>query len=223
MNREIVLQFSTAGPSSLRPFSKGWKNRYSKIIRMLGHSYFSHVDFVLDMDTVGKWLSMDPHELRAKYGDHALLGASQNPDSPPIVGSPVGVAIRVPEYQSFGIRRRVIIRTDRADAILAFARKQIGRPFDVSALSPRVFLSDPFYGDVESRDWRHPDKWFCAEYAACSFEDGAYWGKGEKCPIKKNRITPTDFHLILLMDPHVMNRSTMFDPVPTLRMGRYEK
>ena len=218
MANEVVIQFSTAAPSSWRPFSRGWKNRYSKIIRVLGHSYFSHVDFVVPIATVSEWTGTD----YSSVGEYGLLGASNSPGSPVIVGSPRGVAIRTADYQSFGIRRRVSLKTDRADAILAFAREQIGKPFDTGALSPRVFLSDPFYGAVESRDWRHPDKWFCAEMAVCSLEEGGYWGEGAKLPIKKNRITPADLHLMLLMDCHVSNRDTMMYPIQNIKMGDHE-
>lgn len=189
---------------------------------MLGHSYFSHVDFVLPMEIVAEWCQRPLIEMKNIYGDYALLGASQNPNGPVIVGSPNGVAIRPSDYQSFGIRRRVILKTDRANDVLAFLHDQISKPFDKGALSPRIFLSDPFYGDVESRDWRHPDKWFCAELAVCALEDGGYWGKGIKLPIKKNRVTPADFHLMLMMDRNVINRETMMLPIPTIKMGPHE-
>ncbi len=203
MSDFVTIQFSTAAPSNFIPFTKGWPNRYSKAIRMLGHTYFSHVDFLLD--------------------DGNLLGASNNPNAPIVAGNPRGVAIRPPDYQSFGIRRRMVIRTDRADAILAFAHAQIGKPFDNGALSPKVFLSDPFYREMEGdRDWRNPDIWFCAEMKVCSFEGGAYFGQGIQVPIKKNRVTPGDLYTMFMMDPNFVNRDTFFDPIPTIKMGRYE-
>lgn len=232
----ITLQFSTARPSSLLPFSAGWKNRVSKIIRMLGHSYFSHVDGVVDIETVAEWLRQDTRplplslreyqsewsvdKLRARYGDYALLGASYDPTGPVIVGNPRGVAIRPHDYMSFGIRRRITLQTDKADAVLAFAHGQIGKPFDTGALNPKVFLSDPFYGDVEARDWRNPDWWFCAEMWTCSLEEGRFWD--EKLPIKKNRITPADLHMILMMDSRVVDRHMMMWPIPFIKMGRHE-
>ena len=203
MAEYVIIQFSTSAPTSFKPWHReGWKNRYSKVIRMLGHTYFSHVDFVLE--------------------DNTLLGASDNPEAPHIYGNPRGVAIRTADYQSFGIRRRMIIKTDKADAILAYAKKQIGRPFDSSALSPKVFLADPFYGSVESRDWRDPNQWFCAELIICAFEKGEYWGAGVKVPILKNRITPADAHMIFLMDPNFINRETFLDPIPNIKMGIHE-
>lgn len=219
---QIILQFSTSAPASFRPFSKGWKNRYSKVIRVLGHTYFSHVDFVIPIELVADWVGrgeIDVKNLSFVYGDYALLGASDNPQAPIISGNPRGVAIRTASYQSFGIRRRMVIKTDRADAILAWAKTQIGKPFDSGALSAKVFLSDPFYGDVESRDWRDPNKWFCMEYVICALENGAYWGPGVNVMIKKNRVTPADGTMVFLMDPNLQNRTTWLDPIPSIAMG----
>src|SRR6266446_2335592 len=117
MTDQVVIQFSTAAPSSYWPFSKGWKNRYSKATCWLGHSQFSHVDFRLE--------------------DGSLLGASDNPRAPIIYGNPRGVAVRPSgtykpdprDYQSFGIRRHMIIKTDKADAIIGYALSQVGKPF----------------------------------------------------------------------------------------------
>ena len=203
MISSVTVQFSTCAPASFNPFRRlGWKNRYSKVIRMLGHTYFSHVDFLLP--------------------DGSCLGASYNPSGPVLAGNPRGVAIRPGEYQSFGIRRRMTLNTPQARAILDFARAQIGKQFDSGALSPKVFLADPFVGSVESRDWRDPTSWFCAELVICAFEAGAYWGPGVKCPILKNRVTPGDLYEIFMMDPNFTNRNTFFDPVQDLAMGPYE-
>jgi hypothetical protein len=222
---QITLQFSTCAPTSFWPWSRGWANRYSKAIRILGHTYFSHVDFVIPMDLVGSWIGrgeIDARGLSFQYGDYALLGASSTPGGQVLSGNPRGVAIRPVNYLSFGIRRRMVLQTDRADAILAWAKTQIGKPFDNGALSPKVFLSDPFYGEVESRNWRDPDKWFCAEYVICAFENGGYWGSGVKVPIKKNRVTPADGTMVFMMDPNLQNRATWLDPIPEIAMGPYE-
>jgi hypothetical protein len=200
----VTVQFSTCAPASFNPFRRlGWKNRWSKAIRMLGHTYFSHVDFVIEND--------------------ACLGASYNPAGPVLAGNPRGVAIRPRDYQSFGIRRRMTLNTPTAKAILDYARSQIGRPFDSGALSPKVFLADPYLGAVEDkRDWREPTRWFCAELVICAFEHGGYWGPGVQCPILKNRVTPGDLYEIFMMDPNFVNRDTFFDPIEDLPMGPYE-
>lgn len=221
---QITLQFSTCAPANFKPWSKGWENRYSKIIRILGHTYFSHVDFVIPIDLVATWVRWTARDYTiANYGaDYALLGASSMPGGDVISGNTNGVAIRPYDYLSFGIRRRMILQTDRADAILEKAKTQIGKPFDSGALSPKVFLSDPYYGEVESRDWRDPSMWFCAEYVVCMLEDGAYWGPDVKVSIKKNRVTPADLTMVLIMDPNLQNRNTWLDPVPEIAMGPYE-
>jgi hypothetical protein len=212
MTDQVVIQFSTAAPSSFWPFTRGWVNRYSKAIRMLGHTYFSHVDFLLE-----------PFEYEGKTYTDALLGASNNPAAPVIYGNPSGVAVRPRDYQSFGIRRRMILRTNRADAILKFAHDQVGKPFDSGALSPKVFLGDPFYKEMEgNRDWRDPTKWFCMELVICAFEAGGYLGDDGQVPIKKNRVTPGDGYMAFMLDPNFVNRDTFFDPVPMLKMGPYE-
>ncbi len=219
MADRVVIQFSTAAPASFVPFSKGWSNRYSKAIRMLGHTYFSHADFLIDVATACAWLHRIPSDF---HFDYALLGASNNPSAPVISGNPRGVALRPPDYQSFGMRRRMVLMTPHADEILAYAWKQVGRPFDSGALSPKVFLADPFLGSVESRDWRDPTQWFCEELIVCCFEQGNYWGKGVKVPTKKNRLTPADGLLIHMMDPNFVNRDTFYDPIPDVQMGPYE-
>lgn len=220
----LVIQFSTSAPASFVPFSKGWPNRWSKAIRVLGHSYFSHVDFCVSVELMARWLERDPVQLAAKYGSYGMLGASYNPNAPVIAGNPGGVAYRPIDYQSFGIRRWMIFDIEQAmlEAILFYAHSQVGRPFDSAALSPKIFLSDPFYGAVESRDWRDPNKWFCQELVVCSLETGGFWGVGVKCPILKNRITPADGTMILMMDHRLLNRDTWLAPISGISMGRYE-
>ena len=200
MADQVVIQFSTAAPSSYLPFSRGWKNRFSKAICWLGHSQFSHVDFRLE--------------------DGSLLGASDNPMAPIIYGNPRGVAVRPHDYQSFGIRRHMIIRTDRADAIIAYAKSQVGKPFDNGAL--RNFLSIKFPNAVDARDWRHPDRWFCAELVIVSFEQGGYWN-GEQLPWPKTRVSPTDTFFAFMMDPNFINKRTFFQVDPLLKMGVHER
>ncbi len=191
----VVLQFSTS--ASVPFFWTGWKNRASYFIRCLCHSNFSHVEFVLD--------------------DGSLLGASdQGPLSPCLKGSPLGVAIRPANYQAFGMRRQMILKTDKADAILAFAFGQLGKPFDRTAL--HNFLSPALPG---ARDFRAPDTWFCSELILCSLESGGYFlpilGKSQ-LPVPKNRVSPNDLLEILLLDPNWVNRDSFWEPVPNLKL-----
>jgi hypothetical protein len=196
---QIVLQFSTCAPA-WRRFAPKWlrrkfpigllldKNWASPLIRRLCHSPFSHVDFVLP--------------------DGNLLGASnQGKGSPCIEGNPSGVAVRPPDYQPFGIRRNMIIETDKAQFILAAALSQLGKPFDNGALYR--FLSE---GVAHTRDWRDPDMWFCAEMPPWAFERGAYWWP-EELIWPKDRFTPTDLIMLFQMDPNFVNRKTFWDKV----------
>lgn len=206
--QQVVLQFSTAAPiwRKISPhflrhkfpigllFDKNWA---TPLIRRLSHSPFSHVDFVLDNGN--------------------LLGASnQGPNSPYIEGNPKGVAIRPPDYQEFGIRRRMVIKTDKAQFIMAYALAQLGKPFDNSALY--AFLSE---GTPGVRDWRDPDKWFCAEMPPRCFELGAYW-EPEKLIWPKDRFSPTDLVMLFMMDPNFVNRKTFWDPIIGLKLGEKE-
>src|SRR6266702_2626287 len=118
MTDRITIQFSTAAPSSFVPFTKGWPNRWSKAIRMLGHSKFSHVDFLLD-------------------------------------------------------------------------------PFDAGAIHPKVFLADPLY--LQPRDWRNPNQWFCMELIVVCCEKGGLWGENVLIPYDKDRITPADGYMVMMM------------------------
>lgn len=206
---QVVLRFSTAAPI-WRKFSPLFlrhrfpigllldKNYASALIRRLCHSVFSHVDFVM--------------------GNGDLLGASdQGPDSPYVEGDPCGVAVRRADYQEFGIRRDMIIQTDKAQFILAAAINQLGKPFDKAALWR--FLSE---GAIGSRNWRDPTMWFCAEMPPYCFEQGAYWWPDELI-WAKDRFTPTDLVMLFQMDHNFINRKTFWDPIKDLHLGEAEK
>lgn len=168
----------------------------SELIRRLCHSPFSHIDIML--------------------ADGNLLGASdQGPRGRVIQGNPRGVAVRPPDYQQFGIRRRMIINTPRAQAIVDAAMLEIGKPFDDSAL--KEFLSDAIV-----RDWRMPSSWFCSELIAHSFDEAGYWAP-MRLIIAKNRISPSDFLMLFMFDPRFINRESFFDPVQGIKLGIKEK
>ena len=187
---EVVLQFSTTINSL--------SNWASALIRRMTHSPFSHIDIVLD--------------------DGSLLGASDNPMAPVLRGNPRGVAIRPgsPPYQEFGVRRQMVIRTPKADAIIDMAMSQLGKPFDASALSD--FISDDFPG---VRDWRNNGTWFCAEWVIWSFETAGYWAPAELL-WPKNRVSPTDIFLIFMFDTNWVNRDTFWSPVHGMTLGTKE-
>jgi hypothetical protein len=207
VNTHLVLQFSTVAPdwyrwtpSFLRRipfhilFDKNWASPW---IRRVNHSPFSHVDFVLD--------------------DDSLLGASDSPSAPVIKGNPRGVAIRPPDYEDFAYRRRMVIETDRLDDIINIALTQLGKDFDNSGI--KDFMSDKFPG---MRDWRLNNSWFCAELAMWAMETGGLW-QPYRVIWPRNRVSPTDIVLTLLMDPRFVNRATFWEPVPGLELGPHER
>ena len=98
-----------------------------------------------------------------------------------------GVQIRKPDYAPFSAKLRVRIATDKANAIYAAARSQIGKPYDYEAIAAFAF----------DRNWRATDHWFCSEYWAWSIETGLFFPHPLLAEV--NRITPVD--LVLLMSP----------------------
>lgn len=195
----VVFQFSTTASKPF--FWTGWNNRASYIIRCMGHSPFSHMDLVL--------------------ADGTLLGASDSPNAPVIRGNPGGVAIRPFDYQEFGLRRQMILRTDYADKITEFCLAQVGKPFDSSALWN--FLSPSLPG---VRDWRDPAIWYCSEMFVCAVENSGYFfhilGKN-KLPWPKDRASPTDFLMIFMLDENWVNRDTFWQQIPGLKLDKWER
>jgi hypothetical protein len=155
--------------------------------------------------------------------DGNLLGASdQGPQSPCVRGNPQGVAVRPDNYQTFGLRRRMIIKTDKADAIIASALSQLGKPFDNTALHDFLLEGTSIFQDGNSQNWRDTRSWFCAELIAFALEDAGYWNPKELA-WPKNRISPTDLLLMFLFDDNFVNRDTFWQPVPGLVMGAGER
>jgi hypothetical protein len=191
MSDTLTLRFSTSEDTLA--------NWASAVIRRLCHSPFSHVDILLP--------------------DGNCLGASdQGAHSPCVQGNPQGVAIRPPNYQRFGIRRDMILETSSADAVIAAAMSQLGKPFDSTSLWD--FLADTPPGE---RDWRNMAAWFCAEWAIWSCEEGQMWTPIMKLAWPKNRVSPTDLLLIFLMDNRWVNRETFWQPIPGLILDPGEK
>jgi hypothetical protein len=190
----LALQFSTAAPPP-----HWWEIDWSAGIRRACHSPFSHVDMEME--------------------DGNLLGASNSPDAPIVVtvppGNPGGVALRPPDYQQFGYRRRMLLKTARAADIRAIWHSQLGKAFDHSALLDMI--SDKFPG---ARDWRLTDAWFCGDGIFWSMETGDFWNG--PVPWPKNRVSPTDIIMFLLNDPRFVNRDTFWLPIPGLKLGSME-
>lgn len=79
-----------------------------------------------------------------------------------------------------GLYPRILVREYdiEAEPVLAFARSQIGKPYDLSAV-----IGIPFH-----RDWQEDDKWFCAEVIAWA----ANMAKTPLVHKKSGRVTPQD-------------------------------
>lgn len=167
--------------------STAWQ---SGVIRRLCHSVFSHVDLVLD---------------------EGLLGAS-GPDKK--LHDPGGVLIRSFHPWDYSIRRRVTIKTDKADAIVALAQSQLGKPFDQSALYS--FLSNPAAPD--KRDWRDPVCWFCSELMTWVLESASFFPY--PLIVHMDRVSPSD--LLLLLNPWV-DPKTFWQRVPGLELDANEQ
>jgi hypothetical protein len=186
----VTIRFSTSTSKA--------SNWASAAIRRLNHSPFSHVDYLLP--------------------DGNLLGASdQGPKSPCIKGNPQGVAIRPSNYQLFGYRRDMVLKTDLADVVLGLAMAQLGKPFDSTALWD--FLADDFPG---VRDWSDPAAWFCAELKVATLDMAGLFAP-KKLMWPKNRVSPTDLLLILQMDDRWINRENFWNPIPGLALDPGEK
>ncbi len=190
----LVLQFSTCAAP---PW---YQIDWSKWIRRAGHTPFSHVDVVME--------------------DGSLLGASNSPKAPVTHGNPCGVAVRphnyLDPYGGFAYRRRMVLRTDRADDIRAITSTQIGKPFDGNMIYD--MLGDRFPG---CRDWHLTDVWRCSELIAWGMEMGGFWDGPLNWP--KNKLSPTDLCLVCLADPRWINSDTFWRPVPNLIMGKRER
>lgn len=213
MANTVVMQYSTTrwydgGDdffSFMRTLKLRWENKWSWAIRLMCHSPFSHVDFLLPNDSTMKpeWRGM-------------LLGASSMGDGTPCIeGNPNGVAIRPHNYEQFGYRRQMVLRTPYADMIYATALTQLGKPFDNGAL--KDFLSPKFPG---ARDWRDTGQWFCAEFSVWAKESAGYYGG--PLPWPKNRASPTDDLMCHINDANWINRDVFWEPIPGLKMEPWE-
>jgi hypothetical protein len=194
---KLTLRFSRCLAPTWR---ERWKAKsfidYSIWICRLTHSPFSHVDLLLD--------------------DGNLLGSSDNPTAPVIEGNARGVAIRQPNYQKFAVRRDVVMSVTPKEKQLFenYCRTQLGKPFDIEVMKPRIFISPNFH----NRDWRTEEKWFCAELMARATEEAELLGW--PIPGIKNRITPAD--LILLLAP-LYDFELCSKPIPGLQLEQWEE
>lgn len=109
----------------------------SSAIAWMGSSPFSHVDAVIPHDC--DWAQ--PGWLLGARNDH--------------VGGGSGVRVRPPGYHKWAERVRFYVPATPAQegAFYSFLRKQLGKPYDRTAI----------WGFVSGRNWRDDDAWFCSE------------------------------------------------------------
>lgn len=177
----ITIRFSRcATPTLMERLRDHTILDYSMLICKLTHSPFSHVDYVIELS---RW---------NKPGQYGLLGASNNPSAPYIIGNPRGVAVRPVEYQRFAIRRdaELAVTPDQKACYEKFLIEQIGKPFDRTALEVGTFLSPRF-----DRDWRSDGRWYCAELQGRAVETCNLLGY--EYPGIKNRLTAADLLIFL--------------------------
>jgi hypothetical protein len=122
----------------------------SGMIRWFSHAAVSHVDMVLE--------------------DGSLFGAH-------LVG---GVKRRAPDYAPWSRVVRVELMTPKAEAVIAAALSQDGKPYDWRAILAFAF----------DRDWRACESWTCSELQAWALERGGFFLQPLILPA--SRITPGD-------------------------------
>lgn len=134
----------------------------SRMIEWFDHGKYSHVDTVLP--------------------DGTLLGARDD-----VIGTvPAGVQIRPAEYVHGSTLLRVTLPAPDAivNAYYAFARSQLGKPYDRTAICAFVV----------GRNWQEDDSWFCSELCASGLEKSGYLHM-LSAPV--NKIAPDDLLLVL--------------------------
>ena len=109
-----------------------------------------------------------------------LLGAQHEA----LGGQPSGVWVRPADYlQTCGginpVRVTIDCTQGQYDSAIGFAREQIGKPYDLTALAENFVLG---------RDWRNPDAWFCSELSIEAANHGGIF----KFPLiaKCNHVSP---------------------------------
>lgn len=140
----------------------------SYLIRAYQHSWcpYTHVDIVMP--------------------DGQLLGARADG----------GVLIRAADYQPFAATLVVDIAVaDEIEAAYyAFARAQIGKPYDFTAIAHMALIDVDPAKPTQERDWRENDSWFCSELDLACMEASRALPYSLGAPVKV--LTPADDLLI---------------------------
>ncbi len=134
----------------------------SRAIAWFSAGHFSHVDA----------LDSDGNCLGARSDQIGLV--------------PPGVQVRAPAYETW--RQRVVIslevHPDRYRSFWVFLQKQLGKPYDSTAI----------WGFASGRDWRDPDSWFCSELQTAALEVA---GVIPDLYTPRNKVTPAALATVL--------------------------
>lgn len=128
----------------------------SNLIEWFSQGIYSHVDSVLL--------------------DGSLLGAR----SDVVAGVSAGVQIRPADYAPF-VRKLIVTLPcddDMARSYYEFLHRQLGKPYDSTAIVAFVF----------GRDWQEDDSWYCSEVCAADLVQCGYFPFKLSAPA--NKITP---------------------------------
>lgn len=164
----------------------------SALIRRLTHSRFSHCDILIPGEGL---LGASGPDCTTERGlrFRARMGWSTDPG---------GVRVRPFNPWPY-VEPPKVARIQMTEAVgrkmMAFAQSQIGKPFDNNALY--AFLADRAGIMVENREWRDPDRWFCAEFVTRAAEVGGLWPY--PLAITKGLVSPQDS--LLLFNPYLAN------------------
>ncbi|WP_152535937.1 hypothetical protein [Bradyrhizobium sp. Ai1a-2] len=100
-----------------------------------------------------------------------------------------GVQERPRDYDKGTFSREMFVQIDVApdvaDRFYTFLRKQIGEPYDTTAV----------LAFVTGRDWREPDSWFCSELQAAALVECGWFAA--PLATEFSHITPRDLLLIV--------------------------
>jgi uncharacterized protein YycO len=112
--------------------------------------------------------------------DGRLLGAHMNG----------GVMIREPGYDSDWKRAReevftLVAGADQQKSFWSFLRKQVGKPYDMTAIAGIAF----------GREWQKADSWYCSELIAAALAACGWFPFPLASDIAK--ITPRDLLLLI--------------------------
>jgi hypothetical protein len=159
-------------------------------IRDITWSQYSHIEFVLDPEwdaglkeiaSSSQGLRESLHRLQGNLYNNLTIGARHSD----------GVQVRSDSYTPYSLDDRFLVEVtpDQKRELVRFVAKQIGKPYDTTAI----------FGVLAHRDWRTPNSWYCSELVTAAFE--AAGAPILYVPQHVNRITPRDTSLSIKLIP----------------------